>query len=45
MKRFRGIKQREIMTTNLTPGSHISQFQAVVEFSDFEYAIVAACST
>ena len=45
MKRFRGIKQREIMTTNLTSDSHISQSQAVVEFRDFEYATVAVGST
>ena len=45
MKRFRGIKQREIMTTNSTSDSHISQSQAVVEFRDFEYATVAVGST
>ena len=45
MNWFSGIEGREIMRTILTAKGHVSQFQAVVEFRDFEYVAVAMCST
>ena len=45
MNWFSGVEGGEIMRAILTAKGHVSQFQAVVEFRDFEYATVATGSS